>query len=133
MSNRSKVRVERAGADEETFLEIFDLLLALHKEAGRGPLAPEKAAEACYRVLSEGVCFIAKVGKKTVGTIAATEVPHWYSDETFFQRAWFFVAPKHRKKTVAQDLMRAAADYAEQNGKAILTSIALEAQPAASP
>lgn len=124
MSNRRRTtRIERAGTDERAFTEVFDLLLALHKEGGYAPLDAGRAAENCYRVMSEGRCFVARLGDEVIGTIAMVEMPFWYSGHTFLQDAWVYVKPKHRKKTVGVKLMRAVREDAEASGKIAFVTV----------
>jgi len=58
--SETKFRIERAGTDEKSFVDVFDLMVALHKESGFAPLKGEKAVREVYSVLCEGMTFIAR-------------------------------------------------------------------------
>lgn len=111
------LEIVRAGADEESFSEVFGLLLDLHKAGGYASLDTETAALNSYDVLKEGMTFVAKIDGKAVGTLALTELSFWYSKQTFLQDAWLYVKPEHRKAAVGVQLMRAAKAEAQTRNK----------------
>ncbi len=123
MSKRAKLTVARAKNDEQSFGEILDMLIALHASGGFAPFNAEKAAEAAFRVISEDMCWVARIGKKPVGTLALSEASFWYSDTTFLRDAWFWVDPEHRAKDVGIALMKAAKAEAEARNKLCFISM----------
>lgn len=122
MSKRKKsapvVRIERAANDEQSFCDVFDLLIGLHRDGGYAPLDVSKASANCFRMLAEGMVFVARLPDGTaIGTLAMTELTFWYAQDTFLQDAWFYVRPEYRKGHVGVALMRAARDDAQARGK----------------
>jgi len=117
------ITIERAQANEETFCDVFELLLELHKVGGYAPLDEEKAIARTYEVLEHETVFIARnKDGKAVGTLGLHEVKFWYSDTSYLQDAWFFVLPRYRRGKAGVLLLRAAREEAEQrNLLALLT------------
>lgn len=115
--SKSEIEIARAGTDEAAFAEVFDLLVRLHKEGGYAPLDVEKAAEACFRVLDEGMVFVARADGKAIGTIALVALPFWYSTQTHLQDAWFYVVPERRRGQAGVRLLRAVRDEAQARNK----------------
>jgi GNAT superfamily N-acetyltransferase len=117
--------IDIAGTDEESFREIFDLLLAEHDEAGIGALNPEKTAEACFRTLEQGMTLIARDRKgKAIGTMGIAETTFWYGDAPYLQDVWFYVAPKNRRNTVGTMLLKAARAIADVREMMLFVTIA---------
>jgi len=123
MSKRTRLTIARAKHDEEGFGEVLDLLIALHASGGFAPFNPTKAAEVAYRVISEDMCWVARLGGKPVGTLALTEQAFWYADTTFLQDAWLWVDPEHRAKDVGLGLLKAAKAEAEARNKLLFVSM----------
>lgn len=128
MNNRSKssqsITIERAGPDEQSFVEVFELLVALHKEGGYAPLNGEKAAREVYSVLQEGMSFVARVPDGTVvGVLCLTESPFYYSDETFLHDRGFYVRPRYRKGRVGGLLLKAAQEEADRRGTVAFVNV----------
>ena len=121
MSNRTAhagLTIERAGADEASFAEVFDLTLALHKQGGFARMDYEKTAAAVYSTLKDGIVFVARNERReAIGTLGLSEQRFWYSQDTFLQDAWVYVRPAYRKGGVGVALMRAARDEAQRRGK----------------
>lgn len=111
------VVIEKIEPTEAAFVEVFGLLLDLHKAGGYAELDTELAAANSYDVMKEGMTFIARKDGIPVGTIALTELPFWYSKTTFLQDAWLYVKPEYRNQDVGVLLMRAARDEAQRRGK----------------
>jgi GNAT superfamily N-acetyltransferase len=111
------IEIVKADVGEESFAEVFGLLLELHRTGGYAPLSTDKAALAALNVISEDMTFIARVEGNAVGTIGMTELAFWYSEQTFLQDAWLFVKPEHRSGRVGVRLMQAARDEAQARGK----------------
>lgn len=109
--------IERAGTDEKSFVDVFDLMVALHKESGFAPLKGEKAVREVYSVLCEGMTFIARAKDGTaIGVLSLTESPFYYSEEAFLHDRGFYVRPRYRKGKVGQMLLKAATEEAERRG-----------------
>lgn len=123
MSKRTRLTIKRAQNNEKTFLELVDMLMDLHASGGYAPLNHDKATEAAYRVLSEGMCWIARLGGKPVGTLALTESAFWYADQTFLQDAWFWVDPEQRSRDVGVALLKAAKAEAQARNKLLFVSM----------
>lgn len=117
------VTVERAGSDEETFVEVYGLLLELHKQGAFAPLDNERASANTFNVIAEGHVFVARVDGKAVGTIGLVEFPFWYSTETYLQESWFYVSPEYRAGEAGKELMRAAREEGERMEKIVLVTI----------
>lgn len=115
--------IERLGADEQSFSDMFSLLLELHKVGGYAPLDVDKAAANAYRFLEEGMSFLARVDGKPVGVLPAIELPFWYAEETFIQDGAFYVKPEHRGGRVGVELMRALKAEAEHRAKIAFVTI----------
>lgn len=118
------ITVEKAGSDERSFRDVFELCLLLHKEGGYAPLDVSKAANNCYQVLRENACFVARTQNgRAVGTLALTTLRFWYSAESFLQDAWFFVRPEYRGGDVGVLLMRAARAEADAQAKIAFVTV----------
>lgn len=118
------ITIERATQTEECFNENFELMLKLHKEGGFAPLNVEKMAGVVFRLIGEGMVFVAKNSAgDVVGTLAMTENSFWYADASFLCDVWFFVLPKYRRGAVGRKLMRAARDEADARGKMAFISV----------
>jgi GNAT superfamily N-acetyltransferase len=119
-----QVTIERAKPDEASFTEVFELLLHLHAAGGYADLDVNKASDNCFRVIEEGMVFVARSEDgKAVGTLALTELSFWYSQETFLQDAWFFVLPEFRAGNVGVELMKAAREAAEEKSKIAFVTV----------
>ena len=129
------VTIARAGHDEAAFREVFDLALALHQEGGYARLDARKAAEGVYAVLTEGMVWLARTPDGiAVGTLGLTELPFWYSTDTYLQDAWFYVRPEWRWAQVGVALLRAARDEAQTRNKiALITVTSPDRRPKATP
>ena len=123
MTKAGEITIEVAKDDEESFAEVFGLLLDLHKAGGYGPLDVETAGRNAYLVIKEGMVFVARKDGKAIGTLGLTDVQFWYSQDRFLQDAWFFVAPAHRRGQVGVKLMRAARDEGERRNKIVFITI----------
>jgi GNAT superfamily N-acetyltransferase len=116
----AKTHVERAGTDEKSFRDVFELLLALHREGGYAPLNLDKTAKNCFDTLTENMTFIARDDNgRAIGVLGMSERDFWFSDHTFLYGAWFYVRPKHRKGRVGVELMRAAAREGDARNKIV--------------
>lgn len=118
---RPAVTVARAKNNEGSFGEILDMLLDLHKANGLAAFDATKAAEVAFRIIEQDMCWVARVGKTPVGTLALVEETFWYGDQTFLQDAWFWVAPEYRP-AAGTLLMKAARDEAQARNRICLVS-----------
>ena len=127
--------IERAGCDEASFVEVYALTLALHREGGYAPLDNAKASAAVFAVLDEGMVWVARSASgEAIGTLGLVELPFWYSSETYLQDAWFYVAPAYRRAKVGVALLRAARAEAETRGRiALITVTSPDRRPKATP
>lgn len=119
MTEKSKPEIEISIADtsETSFVEVFEMLLALHAEGGYAPLDGDKAMTACYTMLKDGMTFVAKIEGNPVGVLVLGERKFWYSESSFLQEVAFFVRPEYRGGMVGIKLMRAAKALADVKGK----------------
>lgn len=118
-----KVDVQICEADEPTFLDVFSLLLQLHAAGGYAELNVDKASDNCFRVMETGLCLLARVAGRPVGTLALAEVRFWYADTAFLQDAWFFVLPEFRGQRVGIDLLKAAKDVADERQQILFVTV----------
>lgn len=117
MGKNGSVLIERVGNDEQSFVEVFTLLLDQHREVGLAPLDREKAAWHTYGVLSEGMTYVARRADGTpIGTLGMTEQEYWYGRASYLIDAWFYVAPRYRRGPVGSLLMEAATKDADAKG-----------------
>lgn len=101
--------IERCGADEATFADVFELLIDLHREGGAAPMDGDKVMIIAYEVLVEGMSFIARdEGGAPIGTLGLTQQEFWYARESYITDLWFYVKPEWRAKKVGVEMMRAA-------------------------
>lgn len=122
--------VDIAGTDEQSFRDIFDLLLAEHEEAGIVPLNAEKTAEFCYRTLEQGMTLIARDKKgKAIGSMGIVNQSFWYSDAPCLQDVWLYVAPKNRRSTVGKMLLKGARAIADARNAPLFVTIANPNRP----
>lgn len=118
------MKIEIAKNDEQTFIDVFELLVKLHGEGGFDVLDSDEASRNAYRVLSEGMTLVARDDNgKAIGTLGLVELKFWYSKQTFLQDGWFFVLPKHRKGRVGVELMRAARAIADEKTKMLFVTV----------
>lgn len=122
--------IERAGADEATFVDVFRLMIALHADGGYAPLDTDKTAKAVYHALNEGMTFLARApGGEAVGIIALLEFSFWYSDVTFLDDRAFYVRPDYRVRpgfegpSVGVALLRAARDEGQARNKLTFVTV----------
>ena len=109
---------------EQAFVEIFELTIALQKEAGIFPLSFEKAAASVYRTLAQEMTLVARSkGGTVVGAIGFEETSSYYSDETMLWDKWFYVLPEHRGGAVGKALLRESTKLAEERGKIAMVTI----------
>jgi len=119
------VTVEVAGTDEESFLTVLDLIVAEHAEVAWASLSPTKAAEGCYRTLSEGMTLIARAADGTaIGTLGIVELGLWYADETYLQDVWLYVKPEHRGGGALRAMLSKAREIADIRNKVLFVTIA---------
>lgn len=112
------IMIERFGTSEDDFRTVFALLLEEHAEVAHAPLNAKKAAEHCYRVLQQGMTWVARDESGTaVGTLALKEVECWYSDQCDLFDGWFYVRPSHRNGRVGVALIQAAKAEAIARGQ----------------
>lgn len=116
--------IERVAISETTYREVFELLLEEYREVSHIRLSPEKTAQAAYRVIAEGMTFLARDADGTpIGTLGLTELEYWFADETFLQDRWFYVRPAYRANGVGSALIRAAKDEATRLEKIVYLTI----------
>lgn len=116
--------VAPAGTDEATFVDVYALTLALHRQGGHAPLDNDKASAAVYRVLQEGMAWIARDQTgEPIGTLALTELAYWYSQATYLEGAWFYVRPEWRAGRVGVALLKAARAEAQARKRIALITI----------
>ena len=116
--------VEVAGTDQDSFTDVFGLLVALHKEGGYAPLDVEVAAPNAWHTMAEGMTLLARDGAgKPIGTLALTELQFWYSTDTYLQDGWFYVRPAWRNRGVGVALMRKAREIADAKSKIMLVTV----------
>ena len=107
--------IEIAGTAEDSFQDVFGLLLGLHREGGYAHLNRAKAEACCRATLAEGMVLLARgLERKPIGTLGLTEMVFWYADRTYLQDAWFFVSPEFRRDRVGVALLNAAKPIAQQ-------------------
>src|SRR5690606_24420844 len=72
----------------------------------------------------EGMTLIARDRKgKAIGTLGLSRNSFWYSDATYLQDAWLYVAPKNRRNTVGKMLLRGAQAIADASGLVLFVKI----------
>lgn len=117
---RPAFTIERAGTDEQSFIDVFTLLVELHKEGGFAPMNSQKAAEQVYSVLQQGMTLLARNERgEPVGVLPLIEVDFWYSDETFLFGKSFYVKPRYRRGRVGVELLKAAREEGERRNKLV--------------
>lgn len=115
--------IEKAGTDEASFIEAFELMVALHREGGFAPLDGEKSAAGVYTALKDGATWLARIDGKAIGVLSLVELPFWYSKDTYLQDAGFYVRPKFRKRRVGVELMKAAREEGQRRNKIVLITV----------
>ena len=123
MGEFANLIIERADTSESSFEAVFGLLLRLHREGGYAPLDPVKARVNAYRVIEEGMTFLARRDGHPVGTLSLTELSFWYAQSTFLQDGWFYVSPEFRKGRVGIALMRAAREEAQRRNRIAFVTV----------
>lgn len=118
------VTIERAGTDEQSFIDVFELLVALHKEGGYAPMNERKAIEQTYGVLQQGMTFLARnQSGEPIGVVPIMELEFWYSDATFLAAREIYVKPRYRRGKVGQMLLQAAREEAQRRNKLLFVEI----------
>lgn len=116
--------IERAGTDETSFMEVFDLLVALHKEGGYAPMNVKKAIAQTYGVLQQGMTLVARnEDGEAVGVLPLMEVDFWFADESFLLGRSFYVRPKYRRGRVGVQLLQAAREEGERRNKLVFVEL----------
>jgi GNAT superfamily N-acetyltransferase len=117
--------IERAEASEQNFIEVFEMLLELHKEGGYALLDRSDSAEDVYAVMQEGMTFVARsaVGQP-IGVLGLTEVGFWFNRKVkFLQGRWFYVRPAFRRAQVGVHLLRAARDEGQTRNSLVFVTV----------
>lgn len=117
------LKIERLANDEQSFADMFELLLELHAAGGFAKLDADKAATNAYQMLAEGMTFMARVKGKPVGLLVLAELSFWYADETFLQECAFYVKPEYRARDVGVRLLKAVREEADQRNKIAFVTI----------
>jgi GNAT superfamily N-acetyltransferase len=146
MSNRARptlsppprFSIETADAEsEDSFMDVFELMLELHKEGGYAPLDTRKAAGNVYSVMGEGMTFLARIEAPhetphgtdpaglPVGVLALTELPFWYGADshTHLLDLGFYVLPRYRRGKVGVRLLMRARQEAQARSKVCLITV----------
>lgn len=123
------VTIAKAGTDESSFTEVFQLMVALHREGGYAPLDGTKAAAGVYATLKDDATFLARINGEAVGVLALAEIAFWYSQDTYLQDVGFYVKPEHRRGRIGVALMRAARAEAERRKKIALITVTSPDRP----
>ena len=110
------VTVERAKCDEATYKEVMDACLPALTEYAVAPVNMKKTMEQGYRVLEQGMSFLAREETgAVVGVIGMSISDFWYSDEPILlNTVGPYVRPDQRFGVVGVRLMRAVRDLADE-------------------
>lgn len=125
MNSKAGLTIERAGTDERSFVEVYELMVALHRQGGYAPLDHEIASAAVYQTLSQGASFVARDGGKAIGALNMAELPFWYSkpQHTHMLDLGFFVEPEYRRGKVGVGLLAAVREEADRRQKIALITV----------
>jgi GNAT superfamily N-acetyltransferase len=112
--------------DQETFLEVFEMSLALQKQGGYAPPDEEAIARDVWATMAQGMTWIARAAPgepnagEPLGALGLEEIRFRYSRETFLSNPGFYVRPEYRKVGVGEALIARARQEGEARGKVVL-------------
>ena len=87
---------------------IHHLLMEMHAENGMFSLHPALLRQAIANTMVGGMCFVATVEKRLVGSIGLYRTHAWYSLDDYVTDRWTYVHPDYRKSGIAKALVEAA-------------------------
>jgi len=117
------MNIEKVAQEEGPFTDCFELLLELAAEVGFAPVDRDKAAGDTYRVIGQGMTFMARnADGLALGVLGLVECDFWYSDLTFLASKWFYVKPEHRFGKVGVRLLKAAKAEADERGAMVFVA-----------
>ena len=99
---------------EEDIADIYDLLMAMHKEVGLVPVDKMKTLRKIVEVIENGMAFLAFADKRLVGSVGIAPANFWYSTSTHLQDYWTFVRPGFRKSRIAYNLLKRTKGFASK-------------------
>lgn len=123
---------KKEAADEAAFVEVFEIMLELHKEGGYAPLDMDDAIAAVDAVRRERMTFLARLDAPhgddpagfPIGILAMMELPFWYNRRTtYLTDQGFYVRPAYRRGKVGVALLMAARRLAEFRGKIAIVQV----------
>jgi len=101
------MEIRKAGALDISPLIFF--LLNMHKETEIkvAPIDSEKVVSEISNVIHRGVAFVAVTDDNNLaGSIGGGTGFDWWSTQPFLADNWFYVAPEHRKSSIAIRLVK---------------------------
>jgi len=101
------MEIRKAGALDISPLIFF--LLNMHKETEIkvAPIDSEKVVSEISNVIHRGVAFVAVTEDNNLaGSIGGGTGFDWWSTQPFLADNWFYVAPEHRKSSIAIRLVK---------------------------
>jgi GNAT superfamily N-acetyltransferase len=122
---RSKAQIRRAIPDD--LERIVEMGMRFVAETGYQDLIqvrPEKLADTVLSIVTnpDGVVFVSESGDQVTGMIAMLAFDHPYSGTRTASEAVWWVDPEHRG--VGLRLLRAAEDWAKENGAKVMQMVA---------
>lgn len=88
------------------------------------PINEEAIADLVVAILEHGAGFVADVDGRAVGMIGLVAGPHLISRELYAEEICWWMEPAHRHGTAGPRLLRAAEEWARQNGCQCLKMVA---------
>lgn len=118
------VRAAVRAAGPADFEALFALLLLMHAETPVAPLCLQAAREGVREVLETGAVLVSLAPDGSLaGTLGLAVDRPFFSAQRWFNDAWSFVHPAHRRQPHARALLRAAVALARHNRMPLRISV----------
>lgn len=117
------IKATYRGATADDKDAILDLLREMHEEVSVFTMCEAKVIDKIDNVISSGVCFLAVVDDRVVGTLGCEPDVMWYSEDVYLGERWTFVSEDYRRSTIAKDLLRLADDFSRKMEMALLIGV----------
>src|SRR5690606_2256934 len=92
---------------------LFETFAQEHRFGGETvPVNPRRAYETIWRLLKNGVVWVAEDGDRIVGSLSIERDRLWWSDTDILVDGWFYIRPDSRDPTLALRLIREARSFA---------------------
>jgi GNAT superfamily N-acetyltransferase len=110
----------------EEVVAVYQILMEMHKEAEPIHLPevdPAKVVNSIRLCAETGKLFVAERDGKIVGALGLLPTEHWFATDTYYADRFFYVLPSYRNSTIATRLLKAAKDFATDEGRELYMAV----------